>query len=52
MHSENEPFDNILPIWSAFRSVSYGYTKITVQNATHLYLQQINVDQVLINKHK
>ncbi|PAA49848.1 hypothetical protein BOX15_Mlig013810g3 [Macrostomum lignano] len=31
--------------WSAFRSDDYGYTRMTVANATHLMLEQVSVDK-------
>uniref|UniRef100_A0A8C6U6V2 Purple acid phosphatase n=1 Tax=Neogobius melanostomus TaxID=47308 RepID=A0A8C6U6V2_9GOBI len=31
--------------WSAFRSTDYGYTRMQVINATHLYLEQVSDDQ-------
>ncbi|CAG10668.1 unnamed protein product [Tetraodon nigroviridis] len=31
--------------WSAFRSRDYGYTRMQVVNATHLYLEQVSDDQ-------
>ncbi|XP_042243976.1 acid phosphatase type 7 [Thunnus maccoyii] len=31
--------------WSAFRSTDYGYTRMQVVNATHLYLEQVSDDQ-------
>ncbi|KAM8833994.1 acid phosphatase type 7 isoform 1-T1 [Synchiropus picturatus] len=31
--------------WSAFRSTDYGYTRMQVANATHLYLEQVSDDQ-------
>lgn len=32
--------------WSAFRSTDYGYTRMQVVNASHLYLEQVSDDQV------
>lgn len=32
--------------WSAFRSTDYGYTRMQVLNATHVYLEQVSDDQV------
>lgn len=32
--------------WSALRSTDYGYTRMQVVNATHLYLEQVSDDQV------
>uniref|UniRef100_A0AAQ5XPV3 Purple acid phosphatase n=1 Tax=Amphiprion ocellaris TaxID=80972 RepID=A0AAQ5XPV3_AMPOC len=31
--------------WSAFRSTDYGYSRMQVVNATHLYLEQVSDDQ-------
>ncbi|TKS86515.1 Acid phosphatase type 7 [Collichthys lucidus] len=31
--------------WSAFRSTDYGYTRMQLVNATHIYLEQISDDQ-------
>ncbi|XP_072222012.1 acid phosphatase type 7 isoform X2 [Leuresthes tenuis] len=31
--------------WSAFRSTDYGYSRMQVINATHLYLEQVSDDQ-------
>lgn len=31
--------------WSALRSTDYGYTRMQVVNATHLYLEQVSDDQ-------
>lgn len=33
------------PDWSAFRSIDYGYTRVTVYNTTHLYLEQVSDDK-------
>lgn len=33
------------PPWSAFHSSDYGYTKMKAFNKTHLYFEQISVDQ-------
>ncbi|XP_013383368.1 acid phosphatase type 7-like [Lingula anatina] len=33
------------PYWSAFRSSDYGYTRMTITNATHLYFEQVSDDQ-------
>jgi len=32
--------------WSAVRSDDYGYTRMTVHNATHLYMEQVSDDKV------
>ncbi|TMS21777.1 Acid phosphatase type 7 [Larimichthys crocea] len=31
--------------WSAFRSTDYGYTRMQLVNATHIYLEQVSDDQ-------
>ncbi|UYV66162.1 ACP7 [Cordylochernes scorpioides] len=33
------------PPWSAFRSSDYGYSRMTIHNSTHLYLEQVSDDQ-------
>nr|KAG5704433.1 hypothetical protein BaRGS_024288 [Batillaria attramentaria] len=38
-------FDNVTEAWSAFRSDDYGYTRMTIHNATHLYMEQVSDDQ-------
>lgn len=44
--SEGEdPFIPAGLAWSAFRSDDYGYTRMTVANATHLFLEQVSVDK-------
>ncbi|XP_055842962.1 acid phosphatase type 7-like isoform X2 [Episyrphus balteatus] len=40
-----EPFDKIIPEWSAFHSRDYGYTKMTAHNTTHLYFEQVSDDK-------
>lgn len=32
--------------WSAFHSDDYGYTRMTIHNTTHLYMEQVSDDQV------
>ncbi|CAL4149642.1 unnamed protein product, partial [Meganyctiphanes norvegica] len=41
----HDHFQNEQPDWSAFRSIDYGYTRLTVFNNTHLHLQQVSDDQ-------
>lgn len=40
--------------WTAYRSTDYGYTRMTIFNDTHLYMEQVSDDQVnyrnLMNK--
>jgi len=32
------------PVWSAFRSSQYGYTRMKAMNSTHLYIEQVDVE--------
>jgi len=41
----HDNFDKKVDPWSAFRSDDYGYTRMQVINATHLYLEQVSDDQ-------
>ena len=34
--------------WSAFHSEDYGYTRMQVINATHLYVEQVSVEKVCV----
>ena len=34
------------PPWTAYRSYDYGYTRMTIHNGTHLYMEQVRVDLV------
>ncbi|CAG2167614.1 unnamed protein product [Oppiella nova] len=45
MHSGTEEFSKTPALWTASRSSAYGYTRFTVLNDTHLYLEQIDVDR-------
>ncbi|XP_062413199.1 acid phosphatase type 7 isoform X2 [Pungitius pungitius] len=42
---KNDKFNPNPREWSAFRSTDYGYTRMQVVNATHLYLEQVSDDQ-------
>lgn len=42
---QHDPFSVPRP-WTAFQSDDYGYTRMTVHNASHLYLEQVSDDQV------
>ena len=42
----HDPFKNNTAPWSAFRSIDYGYTRMNVMNATHLYVEQVSDDKV------
>uniref|UniRef100_A0A674PRI5 Purple acid phosphatase n=1 Tax=Takifugu rubripes TaxID=31033 RepID=A0A674PRI5_TAKRU len=42
---KTDPFNPNPKDWSAFRSRDYGYTRMQVVNATHLYLEQVSDDQ-------
>jgi len=41
-----DPFLRVLHPWSAAHSDDYGYTRMTVHNTTHLYMEQVSDDQV------
>ena len=43
---QHNPFLNQTQIYSAFRSDDYGYSRMKILNATHLYLEQVSDDQV------
>ncbi|XP_071079387.1 acid phosphatase type 7-like isoform X2 [Haliotis cracherodii] len=38
-------FEHTLFPWTAFHTDDYGYTRMTVQNTTHLYLEEMSVDK-------
>lgn len=40
-----DPFIKDVPEWSAFRTSDYGYTRLQVFNATHLYFEQVSDDK-------
>jgi len=40
----HEPFTLAQPHWSAYRSNSFGYSRMFVYNATHIHWQQIQTD--------
>lgn len=42
---KTDNFVKDVPEWSAFRTSDYGYTRMKVHNATHLYLEQVSDDQ-------
>jgi len=33
------------PTWSAFRTMDYGYTRMNTMNKTHLYFEQVSINQ-------
>ena len=43
---DHDPFPKDYPPWTAFRSTDYGYTRMTIHNKTHLYMEQVSVDKV------
>lgn len=43
----HEPFTRAQPKWSALRSNTFGYSKMTVYNHTHVHWQQIQTDPTL-----
>ncbi|KAJ9469708.1 putative inactive purple acid phosphatase 1 [Diplonema papillatum] len=40
----HDPFDGPQPGWSAFRSNTFGYSRMNVYNASHLHWQQVQTD--------
>ena len=45
----HEPFTRPQPPRSAFRSNTFGYSRMEVHNATHLHWQQIQTDPTFFN---
>ena len=43
---KHNPFVKDHPPFTAFRAVDYGYTRMTIHNKTHLYMEQVSVDKV------
>jgi len=43
-----DPFTLNKPPWSAFRSSSYGFGRMHVVNATHLYYEQLSAAEAAI----
>lgn len=43
---DHDPFEKDYPPWTAYRSEDYGYTRMTIFNETHLFMDQVNVDKV------
>ena len=43
---EHDAFPEPMPSWSAFRTLDYGYSRMRVINSTHLYFEQVSIDQV------
>lgn len=41
-----DPFLHYPHPWSAYHSDDYGYTRMHIANSTHLYLEQVSVEQV------
>lgn len=41
----HDAFRNKTAAWSAFRSLDYGYTKMTIYNESHIYIRQLSDDQ-------
>jgi hypothetical protein len=43
----HEGFDNAQPSWSAYRSNTFGYSRLLVHNATHIRWQEVQTDPTL-----
>jgi len=39
---DTDHFPDVVPAWSAFRSTDYGYTRMNVENKTHIYFEQVS----------
>lgn len=48
--SRHDPFVKDYAIWTAFRTVDYGYTRMTIHNKTHISIEQVSVDNVSVTK--
>ncbi|XP_073248091.1 acid phosphatase type 7-like [Porites lutea] len=42
---DHDPFEKDYPPWTAYRSEDYGYTRMTIFNETHLFMDQVSVDK-------
>jgi hypothetical protein len=42
---KHDGFRPEVPVWTAFRSLDYGYSRLKVLNKTHLYFEQVSDDQ-------
>ena len=42
----HDPFQEPAPPITAFRSLDYGYTRMTAHNATHMEIEQVSDDKV------
>ncbi|KAJ9463565.1 Purple acid phosphatase 22 [Diplonema papillatum] len=40
------PYNTAPPFWSAFRSNTFGYTRMIVHNASHIHWQQVMTDPI------
>ncbi|KAL9953577.1 hypothetical protein ACROYT_G041018 [Oculina patagonica] len=43
-NEDHDPFHKDYYPWTAYRAVDYGYSRMTIHNKTHLYLEQVSVD--------
>lgn len=43
----HEGFTRVAPSWSAFRSNTFGYSRMVIYNRTHLHWQQVQTDPTL-----
>lgn len=42
---DHDPFEKDYPPWTAYRSEDYGYTRMTIFNETHLFMDQVSADK-------
>ena len=45
-YSKHDPFKKEKPYWTAFRTLNYGFSQMTIFNKTHIGIQQVDVDLV------
>lgn len=43
----HDPFGKPQP-WTAFQNNDYGYSRMNIYNASHLYLEQVSDDKVYL----
>ncbi|XP_067939380.1 acid phosphatase type 7-like [Watersipora subatra] len=42
MSSDHDPFVPVKPFWSAYRTTNYGYSKLHIDNSTHVLLEWVD----------
>ena len=41
MWSDHDPFIPDKPYWSAYRTLNYGYSKLYIENSTHILMEWV-----------